>query len=435
MEIAIDSEIGPLRRVLVHRPSDEIERMTQHDLDLMLFDDILAPDETAIEHELMADVLSEAGAEVMLLAPLLRNAIGNAPQDARAHLVERICEHAGAHGVAPRLLDWDHDKLATGLIRGVYWEELDGIAASLPRLRADAKNHRFALPPVPNLMFMRDPCISVYDRVVMGRMATAARSREPSLVAFALRHAPEAGARLSFDDDDSHRGAPYRSLEGGDLLVISPHVVLIGCSLRTTAQTIQRLAEEALFPAHPKLQRVYAVMMPEARSVMHLDTLLTHVDRGLFLGHQPLLEGTDQGPGLSIARLSRDALPTMLEGATVLDVLREELGPQTQLIPCGGQDRLHQEREQWTDGANAVAMSPGHVILYARNRHTIRTMAEHGFTEVRLSVVHSVEERRQRIAEGMKHERAIFSFSGSELSRARGGGRCLTMPLQREPLT
>jgi len=434
MEIAINGEIGPLRRVLVHCPTDEIVRMTQHDLDLMLFDDILAPDETMSEHALMTDVLRHAGAEVLQLADLLVSALVAAPADAREALVDRICEQAGAPGVAPRLNEWEPRRLATGLIRGVYWDELEGLAPSLTHLRALTREQRFAITPVPNLMFMRDPCMAVFDRVVVGRMATAARSREPYLVAFALRHAPEAGVPLSFEADDSRRSTAYRSLEGGDLLVISPHVVMIGCSMRTTAQTIQRLADEALFPAHPELRRVYAVMMPEARSVMHLDTILTQVDRGMFLGHEPLLVGGEGRPGLAVARLERDRAPEMLAGATVLDALREELGKETQLVPCGGDDPLHQEREQWTDGANAVAVAPGHVILYARNTQTIRTLAKQGFVEVRLSVVHGPEQRRELVSEGLRHERAVFSFSGSELSRARGGGRCLTMPLHRAPL-
>lgn len=435
MKIAIESEIGPLRRVLVHRPGDEIVRMTQHDLDRMLFDDILAPVETGNEHDLMTDVLRHSGATVLYLNEQLAAAMHAAPREQRQALVARICELSGAHGVAEQLDEWGADALAAGLIRGVYWDEVPDSTTSLSRLRKSPGEHRFAIPPIPNLMFMRDPCMSVFDRVVVGRMATAARAREPWLVAFALQHGPEGRTALSFDADDSRRGRPYRSLEGGDLLVISPSVVMIGCSLRTTAQTIQRLAEEALFPANPRLQRVYAVMMPEARSVMHLDTILTHIDRGLFLGHHPLLVGAAGRPGLAVACLERDKPPRRVEDANVLDVLKAELGKDTQLIPCGGGDPLHQEREQWTDGANAVAVRPGHIILYARNTHTIETLVrDHGFTQVRLSVVQSPQERRERVMGVAETPRVVFSFSGSELSRARGGGRCLTMPLQREPM-
>lgn len=436
MKIGIESEIGPLEQVLVHRPGEEIVRMTQHELELMLFDDILAPDETAAEHDLMTEILGEAGAEVLRLQPLLVAALAAAPAAARAALVERVCEHEGAQGAATRLVEWAPEVLAAGLVHGVHWHELEGVPPSLARIRAGTPSRRhFAIPPVPNLMFMRDPCMAIFDRVVMARMAVPARAREPWLVAFALRHAPAAGATLSFDDDDARRGSRFRSLEGGDVLVLSPSAVMIGCSQRTTAQTIQRLAEEALFPLHPRLTRVYAVLMPEARSVMHLDTILTQIDRGLFLGHRPLLVGHGGTPGLPVARLERGRPPEALPHAAVLDVLREELGHDTQLVPCGGDDPLHQEREQWTDGANAVAVGPGHIILYARNTHTIRALVAHGFEEVRVSVSQPALHRRVLIAEGLARPRTVFSFSGSELSRARGGGRCLTMPLRRASLS
>lgn len=437
MRVGIESEIGPLERVLVHRPGEEIVRMTQHELELMLFDDILAPDETVAEHDLMTEIMTEAGAQVVRLQTLLGEALRAASADERLRLLERVCDHEGAPGVAPKLVEWEPERLAAGLIGGVDWDELEGVAPSLARVRAgirDVTPHRFALPPVPNLMFMRDPCVAIFDRVVVGRMALAARAREPWIVGFALRHAPSAGAPLCFEADDSNRGSRFRSLEGGDVLVLSPSAVMIGCSQRTTAQTIQRLAEEALFPLHPRLRRIYAVLMPEARSVMHLDTILTQIDRGLFLGHQPLLLGHGAQPGLAVARLERDRPPEALPGANALDVLREELGADTRLVPCGGEDPLHQEREQWTDGANAVAVGPGHIILYARNTHTIRTLRSHGFEEVRVSVSQPPLQRQVQIAEGLARPRAVFSFSGSELSRARGGGRCLTMPLRRAPL-
>ncbi len=435
MQIDIANEIGRLRRVLVHRPGPEIVRMTQHDLDRMLFDDILAPDETATEHDLMCEIMREAGADVHELSDLLHAAVVAAPEDAHRDLITRVTEQAGAPGIADHLAQWPRDRLARSLVQGVYWDDLEGLAPTLARLRADSLGRRFALSPVPNLMFMRDPCIAIHDRVVVGRMATAARAREPLLVSYALAHAPSAGVPLCFESDDGGRAAQYRSLEGGDVLVLSPEAVMIGCSMRTTAQTIQRLGEEALFPLHPRLQRVYAVMMPEARSVMHLDTILTHVDHHLFLGHQPLLMGGSSQPPLAVARLRRDHGAEAMPGASVLDVLREELGAELELVPCGGDDPLFQEREQWTDGSNAVALGPGHVILYARNTHTIRALERHGFQEVRLSVVQPPDLRRGLMVAGLSRPRTVFSFSGSELSRARGGGRCLTMPLHRDPLT
>jgi len=438
MRVCVDSEVGRLEHVLVHRPGNEIIRMTQHQLDELLFDDILSPQETGREHALMVEILEATGAVVHDIRDLLERALEQAPRAEVEKLLASVAELAGVPALAAAIAGWEADRLAAILIEGLYWRELTDRPATLASLRHPVDDSQsMLLPPLPNLMFMRDPCFSAFDRIVVGRMATEARAREPLLVAFAVRWSDVDGGESSplvFDGDDAHRNAVFRQLEGGDALVLSPEVLMIGCSQRTSAQTIERLAEEALFPAHPALQRVYAVMMPEARSVMHLDTILTQIDRDLFLGHRPLIAGPGRADGASgalpVAQIRRGAAPTRHTGST-LDVLRDEFGKTVELVSCGGDDPLHQEREQWTDGANAVCAAPGHILLYARNVRTIETLRGYGFNEVRLSIVQPTEQRRELIEAGMAEPRVVFSFSGSELSRARGGGRCLTMPLAR----
>ncbi len=434
VSIDVDSEVGRLRRVLIHRPGDEIVRMTQHDLAGMLFDDILAPTETQREHDVMVDIMRAAGAEVELFHELLESALASAPDQSRSELLERICECGGAPELAEELSTWPAARLAHGLIAGVYWDEFRTSRHSLAHLRDElAAGRPMALRPIPNLMFMRDPCISVYDHVLVARMATNARAREPLVVAFALRWAASgAGEALEFAEDDVTRDSTFHSLEGGDVLVLSRGVLMIGCSERTTAQTIERLAHEVLFPRHADLQSIYVVMMPHMRSVMHLDTILTQIDRGLFVGHAPMVGAVRSDDALPIACLRRGAGARLLGNATVVDVLREEFGDDVEVVPCGGDDPLFQEREQWTDGANAVCMAPGRILLYARNTHTVAALTKHGFHEIRLAAVLPAEQRAQLVAEGMAAERTVFTFSGSELSRARGGGRCLTMPLVRD---
>ena len=171
------------------------------------------------------------------------------------------------------------------------------------------------------------------------------------------------------------------------------------------------------------------VVMPRLRSVMHLDTILTAIDTDLFLGHAPMIVERE---GITVVELSRNRPHVVLEGMSVADVLKRDLGATTQVVPCGGHQRLHQLREQWTDGANAVCLAPGRIVLYARNVRTARTLVEeHGFRLVELSAFQSAEERRQRLDGIQEGERILYTFGGGELSRARGGGRCLTMPLAR----
>lgn len=437
MKVDVQSEVGRLESVLLHRPGDEIVRMTQHDLDRMLFDDILSAAEAAREHEVMANIIAATGAEVLVLENLLSASLEAADTASVETLVGRCCESGGCPSAAPILSEWPARKLAKSLIEGVYWRELEAQQSSLAHVTALLREpDPMALRPLPNLMFLRDPCITVFDRVVQGRMATPARAREPALVAFALQHSPTISAPLSFETADSLAEA-YDCIEGGDVLVLKSDVLMIGCSERTLPTTIERLSREALFPSHPNLQRVYAVVMPTARSVMHLDTILTQVDRNLFLGHAPLISGTPRKPALPVVRIVRGGPAAIMANASALDVLREEFGRQTKLVPCGGDDPLHQEREQWTDGANAIALGPGGVILYSRNRKTVAALEERGFRELHLPLVEPQDERNERVAEAManlEQQQTVFTFTGSELSRARGGGRCLSMPLRRKTL-
>lgn len=405
--------------------------MTQHQLDHLLFDDILSPEAAVEEHDLMTAILAGAGAEVLDIHDLLVDALRHASGRERAGLLDAVVDQAAAGPLAELVRDWPAERLATALIEGVAWRDVADSPMTLARLRRQLDHgDDVALAPVPNLMFMRDPCMTVHDRVVVGRMATGARAREPLLVAFALRHASSLVApHLLFDEASVSRHRRHERLEGGDVLVIAPQVILVGCSERTSTHTVERLAREAIFDAFPAVERIYAVIMPEQRSIMHLDTIITQIDDKLFLGHGPLVSGVRACP---VARLERDEPATLVAGATLLDVLRTELGQDVALVPCGGTDPVHQEREQWTDGANALCLAPGKIILYARNVKTIATLRDQGFEEKTLHVVQPVDQRAELIAEGMAAPRTVFGVSGSELSRARGGARCLTMPLRRD---
>ncbi len=430
LTVDIQSEIETLRAVMVHRPGDELLRMNQHQLEDLLFDDILSPPAAVREHDLMTEVFEVAGAEVLEVRTELSAGLARASGEPRRALVAAICEQRGVLELLDPLLELEAEALAEILICGLRWGQLPcplTLAQLRDRVLAPSAS---ALPPCPNLMFMRDPCIAVRDRVVVGRMSTPARITESWLVAFAIEHGGRFRPQtLLFAGYDLDRNRRYRALEGGDVLVLSREALMIGCSQRTSAQTIERLAREQLFPAFSDLERVYVVLMPEARTVMHLDTICTQIDRDSFLAFSPQI---CPGPeALRVAMLDRKGALVLTEKTAVQDVLRDELGRLTSVVPCGGADPMQQQREQWTDGANAFCVGPGKIVLYARNTLTIAALADQGYEETALHWVQEPARRAALIAEGMARPRTIFSFPAGELSRARGGGRCLTMPLIR----
>jgi arginine deiminase len=404
---AVSAEAHLLQQVLVHTPGEEMELVSPRNRLELLFDDILFLNHARAEHELMGAVFRNVVGDadtVVQVSNLLLEAF--ADEDARHDFVERLC-------------------------RSLPETNIMAVEDDLKRLAPEAL-HRFALTgvtdlpitmqPVPNLMFTRDLAAVVHDHIILSHAATAARTRESIIINVVLNHHPRFAA---FRDHiiELPKGVTF---EGGDLLVASPDTVLVGHSERTSFGAIMAIAH-ALFE-HTPVEHVLAVDLPKQRATMHLDTVFTFAAPDEIIVFPPLLERSAYGyavhltPSGTAGRFITDMRLNLREG--LADVLNRDLT----FIPCGGTERLHQEREQWTDGANVFAVAPGTIVGYERNHRTFAELRDHGY---RVVSAESFLAYYENSAFEPGREKLALQLGGTELSRGRGGPRCMTLPLAR----
>jgi len=394
-------------------------------MESLLFDDILDGDEAREEHDVFRRVLGQAGVEVLDSQDLLADVL--AEETPRQRLLDELeAEYGAPFSVVRRLYDLAPKELAAALVEGIR----------APAEFSDAgRKVFFDLYPVPNYFFTRDPQVVMGNRVVISSMATAAREREPLLARTIFEHHPALkGHEALYEIDVPPSGAPqhnpyfpYPSLEGGDVLVVSPEILLVGLSERTNRRGIEVLAGY-LRRVQTSFRHLVMVELPRKRSYMHLDTVFTLIDRNLCLIHVPvILPGGPEAAHVYTVDLHAKDLTFTLR-SSLLKVLGE-LGLELETVPCGGpHEAIDQEREQWTDGANAFAIAPGLILLYRRNRKTLEELASRGW---RILSEDEALSGQHDLAAGGPTAIALYF---NELSRARGGPRCMTMPLERDPL-
>lgn len=425
MILRVESEIGRLRRVLVHRPGRAIDWMVPSMMERLLFDDILDTRGAQREHDRFCAVLQKAGVETLDPENLVAEALEDRAVVEWA-LAELVRDYGLADAQARSLEQLEPAELAAVLIRGVR----------AARGEPDDRNPNFfELTPLPNYFFQRDPQIVLGNRVLISAMATEAREREPFLARLAFQHHPAlAGSQEIFEIDtptsyapEHIQGYPYPNLEGGDVLVASSELLLIGISSRTNLLGAETVAEY-LRSRKTSFRTILLVQLPLKRSYMHLDTVFTFVDHGLCLGYLPVVE-PGSAESARVYEIDLEAEELSLTPRRSLRRALADSGHEVEVIPCGGaEDLLVQQREQWTDGANAFAVAPGVILLYRRNRQTLRELARRGWR---------ILEDRQALDDGTEligQGPTVIALRASELSRARGGPRCMTMPLERDPI-
>jgi len=429
MSLKVTSEIGKLKSVLVHLPGAEIDRMVPSMMEELLFDDILYGNRAREEHRRFQQVLGYVADEVLEIQDLLEEVL-QVPEQ-RGAIIDDLAKTLGwGPDMEARLRDLTAEQLAGALVTGIEKPapEMASVASEL-----------YELPPIPNYFFQRDPLVVVGERAIRGSMATSARQREPLLSGYVLslhpRFANPEGGKFWFQEFSADYGKPASyarmrpTLEGGDVLVLRDDLLAIGYSERTEKTTIERLAESFKKLKSP-IKRILVVAIPPARSYMHLDTVFTMISQDECLVYGPMIlpDGAEEADVYECDLTKREITwTTEKDLLSALKAQKLDLKP----IRCGGQDPIAERREQWTDGANAFALAPGVVLIYDRNEATAAELARAGYTVVDEA---DLLLGKEELELWKPHKKYVILLAAHELSRARGGPRCMTMPLVREEL-
>ena len=404
MSICVRSETGTLEQVLLHRPGAELEQLVPGELERLLFDDIPYLQAAQQEHDAFAEMLRHNGTQVLYLEELMAQTLAADPQ-VRRRFVRQFIEEGGriARHFQPALYEYltalGDDELVRRTMTGVSMEEFlpEGQRGALVSLTRGS--HRFVLDPIPNLYFTRDPFACIGEGVSLNAMYSPTRRRETIYGQYILRYHPDFAGQVPFY---YRREDPF-SIEGGDILNLSPRLLAVGISQRTTPEAIEILARNIFRDETAEIRTILALDIPNLRAFMHLDTVLTQVDRDTFTVHPEILGS------LRVYRMTsggRDSLQVTERTGTLEEILAGEMGlPRVKLIRCGGGDRVASEREQWNDGSNTLCIAPGKVVVYDRNYVTNAILRDNGIQ--------------------------VLEMPSSELSRGRGGPRCMSMPLRR----
>ena len=404
--IHVNSEIGRLKKVMLHRPGQELENLMPEYLERLLFDDIPYLRIAQEEHNSFADILRQNGVEVVYLSDLVAESIIN--QDVKEQLIQELIDDASITTSRERdiLTDYfrslDNKTMIAKMMAGIRKSEIQQAEGkSLGDFLRNLNNdYPFVLDPMPNLYFTRDPFASIGNGVSIHRMFTETRHRETLFAKFIFEYHPlYKNTEVWYDRSENF------SLEGGDILILNKETIAIGISQRTHENAIEKFAQKVL-TEESHFKKILAINIPKQRTFMHLDTVFTMVDYDKFTIHPNIMRDMDV---FVIERDGSKRIRITQETSTLEDILKRHLHlDHVTLIKCGSNNVIDSAREQWNDGSNTLAIAPGEVIVYSRNYVTNEILQEHGVK--------------------------TYVMPSSELSRGRGGPRCMSMPLIREDL-
>jgi len=402
--IKVYSEIGKLKKVLLHRPGKELENLMPEYLERLLFDDIPYLKIAQEEHDAFASIFRDKGIEVVYLEDLVADSIYN--DEIKNQFINEYIEEAGIkeNRESGILRDYflsfaNSREMVCKMMEGVRKSEIHDYRG--PRLADFLSNqYPFIIDPMPNLYFTRDPFAAVGEGVSIHKMLTITRNRETLFAKYIFNCNPVyKGTKLYYDRTEEY------PLEGGDILILNQEITVVGISQRTNPNAIEKFAS-LLLTEESTFKKVLAIDIPKTRAFMHLDTVFTMVDYDKFTIHPNIKSDMS----VYMLEKDKDGKLRITEGKGSLeDILKKALNlDSVELIKCGGNSVIDAAREQWNDGSNTLCIAPGEVIVYSRNYVTNEILQQKGIK--------------------------THIMPSSELSRGRGGPRCMSMPLIRDSI-
>lgn len=403
----VSSETATLKKVIIHRPDEGIEMITPGSAVDLLYEDIVFLPKMREEHDKFTEAIGcfTGHENVLEVVDLLEDILKD--EGLRQELTEKIGKLEGLDkSLQERISKLQPDLLAKILISG-----------SLPEVRLNL------FDPLPNFIFTRDTGVIINDHLLLSRFAKKPRYRESFICSYIYRYHPEFATVLKEDKiiDFSCHGTEM-SIEGGDVMMLSANHLLVATSERTTVMAADKLIQTVFDKGI--VGSVTRVDMPKMRACMHLDTIFTRVSKEFFVGYAPLTnaEGAMQ--------ITHHTAATNSKKYSSLQSLIEELIPEAEILPCADGEMPYAEREQWTDGCNLFAVRDGVAFTYDRNFRTNRALQKRGFSLI--SAEDFLNQVKEDLINPAELEHTIITIPSSELSRARGGPHCLTMPICRD---